>query len=79
MTEMARKWIRPRKITINGRITSLRLEDAFYFWLRQIACEIGTPATKLIADIDRNRGPDRSLSSALRVFVTGYLHDNPLK
>jgi predicted DNA-binding ribbon-helix-helix protein len=78
MTEMTRKWIKPRKIAINGRTTSLRLEDAFYFWLRQIACEIGTPATKLIAEIDKARDPDRSLSSALRVYITGYLRDHPL-
>jgi predicted DNA-binding ribbon-helix-helix protein len=72
MTEM-RKWIKPRKITINGRSTSLRLEPEFYFWLRQIACEVGTPATKLIAHIDNTRNTDRSLSSAVRVFVTRYL------
>jgi predicted DNA-binding ribbon-helix-helix protein len=77
-TAMTRKWIKPRKITINGRTTSLRIEDSFYFWLRQVAAEIGTPATKLVADIDRNRDRGRSLSSAVRVFVTGYLHDNPL-
>jgi predicted DNA-binding ribbon-helix-helix protein len=78
MTAMTRKWIKPRKITINGRSTSLRLEPEFYFWLRQIACEIGTPATKLIAHIDKARDPDRSLSSALRVYITGYLRDHPL-
>ena len=78
MTEMTRKWIKPRKIAINDRTTSLRLEEAFYFWLRQIAGEIGTPATKLVAHIDKTRDPDRSLSSAVRVFVTHYLHDHPL-
>jgi predicted DNA-binding ribbon-helix-helix protein len=78
MSETTRKWIKPRKITINGRTTSLRLEDAIYFWLRQIACEIGTPATKLISHIDNTRNTDRSLSSAVRVFVTRYLHDHPL-
>jgi predicted DNA-binding ribbon-helix-helix protein len=75
---MTRQWIKPRKITINGRTTSLRLEDSFYFWLRQIACEVGTPTTKLIAHIDNTRNTDRSLSSAVRVFVTRYLHDHPL-
>ena len=75
---MTREWIKPRKITVNGRVTSLRLEPAFYFWLRQIACEVGTPVTKLVAHIDKARDPDRSLSSAVRVFVTRYLHDHPL-
>jgi predicted DNA-binding ribbon-helix-helix protein len=78
MTAMRRKWIKPRKITINGRSTSLRLEPEFYFWLRQIACEIGTPATKLVAHIDEARDSGRSLSSALRVYITGYLRDHPL-
>jgi predicted DNA-binding ribbon-helix-helix protein len=75
---MTRQWIKPRKITIDGRTTSLRLEDSFYFWLRQIACEVGTPTTKLIAHIDKDRDPGRSLSSAVRVFVTRYLYDHPL-
>jgi hypothetical protein len=32
-------------------VIDVEREGAFYFWLRQIACEIGTPATKLIAHI----------------------------
>ena len=70
--------IKPRAIDIRDRRTSVRLEDQFWFWLRQIACEQGATAKALIEAVEKARIPPQSLSSALRVFVTGYLHDNPL-
>jgi predicted DNA-binding ribbon-helix-helix protein len=74
--------IQPRAIYIcdrrTPRRTSIRLEDQFWFWLRQIAAEQGTAAKALIEAVEKARTPDRSLSSALRVYVTRYLHDHPL-
>jgi predicted DNA-binding ribbon-helix-helix protein len=69
--------IKRQKIIINGRNTSLRLEPEFHWWLRQVACELRTTITGLIAEIDKARNPDCSLSSTLRVFVTAHLHDLP--
>ena len=74
---MPRKRIKPRRIVINGRSISLRLEPEFWYWFRQIAAELGTSAPKLIEAIDKARNPDRSLSSTIRVFVACYLHDHP--
>jgi predicted DNA-binding ribbon-helix-helix protein len=68
-----------RVINVLDRRTSVRLEPQFWFWLRQIAVEQGCTAKSLIEAIEKAKTPDRSLSSALRVYVTRYLHDNPLE
>jgi predicted DNA-binding ribbon-helix-helix protein len=78
MTAMTRKWIKPRKIEIHDRQTSVRLEPQFWFYLRQIASEQGSTAKALIEAVEKARNPNRSLSSALRVYLTGYLYDHPL-
>ena len=67
--------VKPRKIIINGHPTSLRLEPEFWYWLRQIAAECGTTATKLIEGIVIAKNPHRPLSSGrLRVSIAGYFH-----
>ena len=66
--------VQPRKIIINGHPTSIRLEPEFWYWLRQIAAECGTTATKLIEGIVIAKNPHRPLSSALRVYIAGYFH-----
>jgi predicted DNA-binding ribbon-helix-helix protein len=68
--------LNPRRVAINGHQTSLRLEPEFWYWLRQIAAECRTTATKLIEGIVIAKHPHRSLSSALRVFVGGFFHDS---
>jgi len=68
--------VKPRQIVINGHPTSLRLEPEFWYWLRQIAAECGTTATKLIEGIVIAKNPHRPLSSALRVSVAGYFHNS---
>jgi predicted DNA-binding ribbon-helix-helix protein len=68
-------WVRSRRIGIFGRQTSFRLEPEMWYWLRQIAAETGTTATKLIEGVVVAKNQHRSLSSALRVFIAGYFHD----
>ena len=68
--------LNPRRVAINGHQTSLRLEPEFWYWLRQIAAECGTTATKLIEGIVIAKNPHRPLSSALRVSVAGYFHNS---
>jgi predicted DNA-binding ribbon-helix-helix protein len=70
--------IKPRKIQICDRKTSVRLEPEFWFYLRQVAVEQGCTAKALIEAVEKARKPERSLSSALRVYVTTHLRDNPL-
>jgi predicted DNA-binding ribbon-helix-helix protein len=71
--------IKRRTIEIHDRKTSIRIEDQFWFWLRQVAVEQGCTAKSLIEAVEKAKAPDRSLSSALRVYVTRYLHDHPLE
>jgi predicted DNA-binding ribbon-helix-helix protein len=75
---MSGRRIKPRKIEVSGRSTSIRLEPEFYYWLRQTACEQGRSAQALMEEVERTKSPDASLSSALRVYVTRHLHDHPL-
>jgi predicted DNA-binding ribbon-helix-helix protein len=72
---MPRKSISPRRIGIHGRHTSFRLEPEFWFYLRSIAAEVGMSATKLIEAINIARNPERSLSSALRVFIARHFYE----
>ena len=71
--------IKPRAIDIHDRRTSVRIEDQFWFWLRQVAVEQGCTAKSLIEAVEKAKTPDRSLSSELRLYVTRYLHDHPLE
>ena len=60
-----------RSLVIEGRKTSISLEDQFWNALRQIAAARGvTPAT-LVSSIDADRKHD-NLSSAIRLFVLDY-------
>ena len=43
--------VQPRRIIINGHPTSIRLEPAFWGWLREIAAECGMTAKALIEGI----------------------------
>jgi predicted DNA-binding ribbon-helix-helix protein len=70
--------VKMRKIQIRDRQTSVRLEPEFWFWLRQVAAEQGCTAKALIEWVEKSRSSGQSLSSALRLYVTGFLHDNPL-
>jgi predicted DNA-binding ribbon-helix-helix protein len=60
-----------RSITINGRKTSVSLEDQFWIGLKEIANEKGHILSEEVAAIDnaRNHG---NLSSAVRLFVLDH-------
>jgi hypothetical protein len=49
--------VQPRKIIINGHPTSVRLEPAFWGWLREIAAECGVTAKAFIKT--KQDGTDR--------------------
>ena len=67
-----------RSIVIAGHKTSVSLEDAFWVCLRRIAKERGS-VSDLVAsiDVDRQRGGNRNLSSAIRLFVLGLYFNQP--
>lgn len=62
---------RPEKhsLTLAGHRTSVSLEPEFWAAFRAIAEEKGTPINALAAEIDADRGVERGLASAIRVFV----------
>ena len=61
----------PRSILIAGRKTSVRLENAFWVGLQEIADKRLMTLPGLIGTIDAQR-QHRNRSSALRLFVLEY-------
>ncbi len=68
---------RPKKrsLTLKGHRTSVSLEDEFWKAFRDIAAERGQPINVLAAEIDKARGLDTGLASAIRLFVLEYYQD----
>ena len=65
---------RPKKrsLTLKGHRTSVSLEDEFWKAFRDIAAERSQPINVLAAEIDKARGLDTGLASAIRLFVLEY-------
>ena len=61
-----------RSILINGRKTSVSLENEFWRGLHDVARSTNAPLAKLVDQIDRDRD-NVNLSSAIRVFVFNQL------
>jgi predicted DNA-binding ribbon-helix-helix protein len=57
-----------RSVVIDGRKTSVSLEDAFWTDLKEIAHMQKATPSKVIAEIDKGR-QQCNLSSAIRLFV----------
>jgi len=57
-----------RSVLIDGRKTSISLEDEFWDGLREIAGHSKLGLSRLVEQIDENRN-NINLSSAIRVFV----------
>jgi predicted DNA-binding ribbon-helix-helix protein len=60
-----------RSIHLDGRKTSVTLEDGFWNALKEIAAAQKTSASQLILRTDRAR-KGNNLSSAIRLFVLDY-------
>ena len=60
-----------RSVIIDGRKTSISLEDAFWECLRKIANERGETLTQILTGIDERRKA-KNLSSTIRVFILEY-------
>lgn len=63
--------MRPEKhsLTLRGHRTSVSLEPEFWTAFREIAKAKGKALNQLAAEIDEDRGLDRGLASAIRVYV----------
>ena len=68
---------RPKKrsLTLKGHRTSVSLEDAFWRAFRDIAAKQGKPINELAAEIDKSRGVDMGLASAIRLFVLNWYQE----
>jgi predicted DNA-binding ribbon-helix-helix protein len=67
--------INPRPIFVNGHLTSIRLEPAFWQWLREIAAECGCIVKTLIEGIYVAKNPHWPLTSALRLYIAEYFRN----
>jgi predicted DNA-binding ribbon-helix-helix protein len=65
--------MRKRSVVIAGHRTSVSLESAFWFGLKEIADRRGMSVNRLVETIDSARATN--LSSAIRVFVLKSLRD----
>ena len=57
-----------RSLVVNGRQTSVSLEEAFWRDLKEIADRQGETLSNIVTMIDRTR-QQKNLSSAIRLFV----------
>ena len=65
---------RPEKhsLTLKGHRTSVSLEPEFWAGFQTIARAEGRPLNDLASEIDAERGVERGLASAIRVFVLAW-------
>ena len=63
-----------RSIVVGGHKTSVRLEEAFWSGMKDIAGERGHTLSDLVSEIDGNR-QQGNLSSAIRLFVLEHFKD----
>ena len=61
-----------RTLRVNGRSTSVRLEDGFIDALREIAARLKLPGVSALVSIIDNQRANPNLSSAIRVFVLDH-------
>ena len=69
--------LRPVKhsVTLKGHRTSISLEPEFWAALQEIARIRNIPINALTAEIDAERGMERGLASAIRVYVLNWYRD----
>ena len=70
-------FVRPMKhsLTLHGHRTSVSLEQDFWDGFRAIAETQGMALNVLAAKIDRERGVECGLASAIRLFVFRWYRD----
>ena len=60
-----------RSVVINGRKTSVSLENEFWDALRQVAKQSNVTVARLLVEIERSR-TTINLSSAIRIFLLNH-------
>lgn len=62
-----------RSIVIDGRKTSISIEDKFWIALKDLAKERGNSLSTMVSQIKVGREANSNLSSAIRVFIVRHL------
>jgi predicted DNA-binding ribbon-helix-helix protein len=62
-----------RSIVIDGRKTSVSIEEPFWQALKEIARERAVKVSTLVASIKVGQGENSNLSSAIRVFILSHV------
>ena len=65
--------MKKRSINILGHQTSISLEEEFWNEVKTLAEKRGLSLNKMIAEIDRTRGTNKNLSSAIRLYILNEL------
>lgn len=61
--------MKKRSVNILGHQTSISMEEEFWSALKSLADERNLSINKMIAEIDRARGLNANLSSAVRIYI----------
>jgi predicted DNA-binding ribbon-helix-helix protein len=67
--------IRKRSIDVNGKTSSVSLEEEFWSELQAVAQSRGMTMERLVADVNDQR-THHNLSSALRLYVLRWTKDH---
>jgi predicted DNA-binding ribbon-helix-helix protein len=67
-----------RSVMVGGHHTSISLEDEFWSGLKEIAQAQGASLAQILTEIDTTR-QQKNLSSAIRLFVLGHVHDQKMR
>ena len=67
-----------RTVMVGGHKTSISLEDEFWSGLKEIARAHGASMAQILTEIDTTR-QQKNLSSAIRLFVLGHVHDQKMR
>lgn len=70
---IATEGLRKRDITVAGRRTSMKLDDANWNALTAVALVEGVSVDVIATEIQRKMDNTHSLTSAIRVFIVAYL------
>lgn len=65
--------ITKRSIVIDGRKTSVSMEEAFWTGIKECAKDQSTTLSKLVGLIDTRRVAGANLSSAIRVYLLDHI------
>ena len=70
---LVKSLILKRSVAIDGHITSVSLEDAFWDTLKEIAAAHDETLSNIVTGIDKTRQRGSNLSSAIRLFVLDWM------